>query len=178
MAEAAIDFPWTPAGRQPEPPSRSRTTWPSLSSWTRAAHALRARPDSRRVRADARALWMAFPVEAIDAAPASVCRDFLFLTINERASGRAPWGRPPDRARPGSTWRSARLRALDRLRALEARASRATAPETDRAAVMRDAHKRFADGKRLSLGWTFSQCLKTAWAAARLRACPNSGARH
>lgn len=38
----------------------------------------------------------------------------------------------------------------------------------DRAAVMRDAHRRFRTGKRLGLGWTFGQCLKTAWAAARM----------
>lgn len=38
----------------------------------------------------------------------------------------------------------------------------------DKAAVMRDAHRRFRDGRRLSLGWTFGQCLATAWAAARL----------
>ena len=39
----------------------------------------------------------------------------------------------------------------------------------DRSAVMRDAHKRFRAGKRLRLGWTFAQCLTTAWAAARQR---------
>jgi len=39
----------------------------------------------------------------------------------------------------------------------------------DRSAVMRDAWKRFRDGKRLGLGWTFGQCLSTAWAAARER---------
>lgn len=39
----------------------------------------------------------------------------------------------------------------------------------DRAAVLRDAHKRFRDGKRLGLQWSFGQCLNTAWAAARLR---------
>lgn len=39
----------------------------------------------------------------------------------------------------------------------------------DRAAVMRDAHRRYRDGRRLSLGWTFGQCLRTAWAAARIR---------
>lgn len=38
----------------------------------------------------------------------------------------------------------------------------------DRAAVMKDAHKRYRDGKRLGLGWTFSQCLSTAWAAAKI----------
>lgn len=38
----------------------------------------------------------------------------------------------------------------------------------DRAAIMRDAHKRFRDGRRLGLGWTFGQCLATAWAAARI----------
>lgn len=39
----------------------------------------------------------------------------------------------------------------------------------DRAAVMRDAHKRYRDGRRLGLGWTFGRCLSTAWAAARER---------
>jgi len=39
----------------------------------------------------------------------------------------------------------------------------------DRAAIMRDAHKRYRDGRRLGMGWTFSRCLTTAWAAARIR---------
>ena len=39
----------------------------------------------------------------------------------------------------------------------------------DRAAIMHDAHKRFRDGKRLGLGWTFGQCLSTAWHAAKER---------
>lgn len=39
----------------------------------------------------------------------------------------------------------------------------------DRAAVMRDAWVRFRDGKRLRLGWSFSQCLRTAWAAEKIR---------
>jgi hypothetical protein len=39
----------------------------------------------------------------------------------------------------------------------------------DRAAIMRDAHRRFRDGRRLGLGWSFSQCLATAWAAARMQ---------
>lgn len=39
----------------------------------------------------------------------------------------------------------------------------------DRAAVMRDAHRRYRDGRRLGLAWTFAQCLRTAWAAARLQ---------
>ena len=39
----------------------------------------------------------------------------------------------------------------------------------DRAAVMRDAHRRFRDGRRLGLGWSWSQCLTTAWAAAKMR---------
>ena len=42
-------------------------------------------------------------------------------------------------------------------------------PRLDRAAIMRDAHKRFRDGTRLGLGWTFGQCLSTAWAAAKVR---------
>ena len=39
----------------------------------------------------------------------------------------------------------------------------------DRAAVMRDAHKRYRDGIRLGLGWSFSRCLSTAWVAERQR---------
>jgi len=39
----------------------------------------------------------------------------------------------------------------------------------DKGAVLRDAHKRFRDGRRLGLDWTFSQCLSTAWAAAKIR---------
>jgi hypothetical protein len=39
----------------------------------------------------------------------------------------------------------------------------------DRAAIMRDAHKRMRDGRRLRLGWSFAQCLATAWAAARMQ---------
>jgi hypothetical protein len=48
-------------------------------------------------------------------------------------------------------------------------AQKAEAVTYDRAAIMRDAHKRFRDGKRLGLGWTFSQCLSTAWSAAKAR---------
>lgn len=40
----------------------------------------------------------------------------------------------------------------------------------DRRAVMLDAHRRYRDGVRLKLGWTFAQCLTTAWAAAKIRA--------
>lgn len=39
----------------------------------------------------------------------------------------------------------------------------------DRAAIMRDAHRRFRAGKRLGLEWTFGRCLTTAWAAAKAR---------
>jgi|GEM_PF-5598326 len=39
----------------------------------------------------------------------------------------------------------------------------------DRAAIMRDSWKRFRDGQRLGLGWSFGQCLSTAWAAAKMR---------
>ena len=39
----------------------------------------------------------------------------------------------------------------------------------DRAAIMRDAHKRYRDGVRLKLGWSFAQCLRTAWTAAKLK---------
>ena len=35
--------------------------------------------------------------------------------------------------------------------------------------VMHDAHVRFRQGKRLNMGWTFSQCLRTAWAAAKIK---------
>jgi hypothetical protein len=41
--------------------------------------------------------------------------------------------------------------------------------EYDKAAIMRDAHRRYRDGRRLALGWSFSQCLSTAWAAAKIR---------
>ena len=39
----------------------------------------------------------------------------------------------------------------------------------DRSAVMRDAHKRYRQGQRLNMGWTFAQCLSTAWQAAKMR---------
>lgn len=39
----------------------------------------------------------------------------------------------------------------------------------DRSAIMRDAHKRYRDGKRLGLGWKFDRCLRLAWTAAKLR---------
>jgi hypothetical protein len=39
----------------------------------------------------------------------------------------------------------------------------------DRTAIMRGAHKRFRDGKRLGLDWTFGQCPSTGWAAAKER---------
>lgn len=39
----------------------------------------------------------------------------------------------------------------------------------DRRAVMRNAHKRYRDGQLLALNWTFAQCLRTAWAAAKIR---------
>jgi hypothetical protein len=48
-------------------------------------------------------------------------------------------------------------------------AQKAEAVSYDRAAIMRDAHKRFRDGKRLGLGWTFGQCLAMAWKAAKVR---------
>lgn len=35
--------------------------------------------------------------------------------------------------------------------------------------VMQDAHIRYRQGQRLNMGWTFSQCLKTAWAAEKQR---------
>ena len=42
-------------------------------------------------------------------------------------------------------------------------------PAYDRRAIMRDAHKRFRDGRRLGIDWTFGHCLQTAWRAARIR---------
>ncbi len=39
----------------------------------------------------------------------------------------------------------------------------------DRRVIMRDAHKRFRDGRRLGIDWTFAHCLQTAWRAARIR---------
>lgn len=36
-------------------------------------------------------------------------------------------------------------------------------------AIMADAWKRYRDGQRLALGWTFGRCLATAWQAAKLR---------
>ncbi|WP_036282846.1 hypothetical protein [Methylocystis sp. ATCC 49242] len=44
-----------------------------------------------------------------------------------------------------------------------------TTGRIDRSAIMKDAHKRFRDGRRLGLDWTFGQCLRTAWAAAKMR---------
>lgn len=38
-----------------------------------------------------------------------------------------------------------------------------------RSAIMKDAHRRYRDGRRLGLGWSFGQSLRTAWAAARLQ---------
>jgi hypothetical protein len=38
-----------------------------------------------------------------------------------------------------------------------------------RAAVMRDAHKRYQQGKRLRMGWTFGHCLSTSWQAAKMQ---------
>lgn len=43
------------------------------------------------------------------------------------------------------------------------------AGDLDRAALMRDAHKRYREGQRLRLGWTFAQCLATAQAAAKIQ---------
>lgn len=39
----------------------------------------------------------------------------------------------------------------------------------DRSAILKDAHKRYRQGLRLGMGWTFARCLKTAWAAAKQR---------
>jgi hypothetical protein len=39
----------------------------------------------------------------------------------------------------------------------------------DRSAVFKDAHLRYRQGLRLRMGWSFAQCLRTAWAAAHQR---------
>jgi hypothetical protein len=39
----------------------------------------------------------------------------------------------------------------------------------DKSAVLRDAHLRYRQGLRLQMGWSFAQCLRTAWAAAHQR---------
>jgi hypothetical protein len=41
--------------------------------------------------------------------------------------------------------------------------------KVDRAAVMRDAHRRYANAKRLGLDWSFGRCLSTAWQVDRIR---------
>jgi hypothetical protein len=46
---------------------------------------------------------------------------------------------------------------------------KSTSARFNRAAIMRDAHKRWRDSKRLQLGWDFSRCLRQAWIAAKLR---------
>jgi hypothetical protein len=48
----------------------------------------------------------------------------------------------------------------------------------DLAAIMRDAWKRFRDGKRLGLGWTFGRCLSTARAAAKIRRANRTAGPH
>jgi hypothetical protein len=40
----------------------------------------------------------------------------------------------------------------------------------DRSAIMRDAHRRWRDSKRLNLGFDFARCLRLAWTAAKIRA--------
>lgn len=45
----------------------------------------------------------------------------------------------------------------------------------DRSAIMKNAHKRYRDGRRLGLGWNFGRCLSTAWAAAKIRRAAESG---
>lgn len=39
----------------------------------------------------------------------------------------------------------------------------------DKARVMRDAKKRYEDGQRLDMGWTYARCLRTAWQAEAIR---------
>lgn len=49
----------------------------------------------------------------------------------------------------------------------------------DRAANMRDAHKRYREGKRLRIGWSFGLCLSTAWQATkRMRDGARGPAKH
>jgi hypothetical protein len=43
------------------------------------------------------------------------------------------------------------------------------APEIDKSAVLKDAHLRYRQGPQLQMGWSFAQCLRTAWAAAHQR---------
>jgi hypothetical protein len=45
----------------------------------------------------------------------------------------------------------------------------------DKSAVLKDAHLRYRQGLRLRMGWSFAQCLRTAWAAAHQR---QQAARH
>jgi len=64
--------------------------------------------------------------------------------------------------------RAAALQKTPPVNALDAYRYEARAMKLDRASVMRDAHRRFRDGKRLGLGWTFGQCLSTSWQAAKM----------
>lgn len=156
------------------PNKATRLEWTILADWTRAAYALASRGLDRRDTRRARAHWLNLPLVLIETAPSGACRDFLWL-IEARENARTPWGKPALSKRAGSKWEDAAGRArarLDRLSRLADRsglARNAGAP-LDRAAIMRDAHKRFADGQRLGLDWSFSRCLKTAWAAARIKA--------
>ena len=43
----------------------------------------------------------------------------------------------------------------------------------NRSRVFKDAHRRYRDSQRLGLGWDFARCLRTAWAAERIR-CSDS----
>ncbi|MGD9540765.1 hypothetical protein [Methylocystis sp.] len=62
------------------------------------------------------------------------------------------------------------LQEFRRLRQMIASSLPLTPPIYDRAAIMRDAHRRYRDGKRLQLDWSFGHCLSTAWRAAKARA--------
>jgi hypothetical protein len=43
------------------------------------------------------------------------------------------------------------------------------AMKPDRSRLMKDAWLRFRQGQRHDLGWTFAQCLSTAWRAEKIR---------
>ena len=51
-------------------------------------------------------------------------------------------------------------------------AEKAEAVTYDRAAIMRDAHKRFRDGKRLGLGWSFGNACRRRGRRRRIGARP------
>jgi hypothetical protein len=176
-------------GNIPRRTAGAALEWSSLTQWTNAAYRLLSRRASSTRRRQARAHWLALPLVLIETAPAGALQDLLWLID---APVEAAWSKPPRGARAGTKWEAANTRARNRLDRLAPAAERDAMPvgdnaraanpqpksrpprraalPLDRAALMRDAHKRFADGRRYGLDWSFSQCLKTAWEAARLRA--------